>query len=481
MGRVVILDILGAFNLSRYHSDISIRLELSIFMTTFSHTAGELANLASTVLNQANKLGATASAVQISEGNGLSVNVRNGTVETVEQMRDKGMSVTVYHGQARGNASTSDFSLSAIQSAVSAAFDIARMTAPDPAAGLPDLDDLATPEQRARDLELCRPWKIDVAGSTDLALRIERAALDYDKAIANSDGASVSSYQGQFVLANSAGFSDGYAYSRHSTGVAPIAKQGEQMQRDGWYSSNIDSSRLADPEALGRYAAQRALSRLGARRLNTMKCPVVFEAPVAAGLLGSLVQATSGGALYRKSSFLLDSLGRSIFPKAIQVFEDPWISGAQGSGSFDDEGVDTRQRQLIEDGVLTGYFLSSYSARKLGMKTTGNAGGSHNLRLYSKKPTSGGLPGLLKLMDRGLLVTELMGQGVNYVNGDYSRGASGFWVERGEIQYPVEEITIAGNLKTMFKQLIAIADDEVNRGSKTVGSVLIKQMSIAGQ
>jgi PmbA protein len=449
-------------------------------MTTFSFTSSGLADLAASVLQMAKQVGASSSVVQISEGNGLSVNVRQGTVETVEQMRDKGMSVTVFHGQARGSASTSDFGPDAIQSAVKAAFDIARMTAPDEAAGLPDVQDLATPQQRQRQLNLCKPWALDVAQATQLALRAEQTALDYDKAIANSDGASVSSYQGQFILANSLGFADGYAYSRHSTGVAPIAKWKDQMQRDGWYSSNIDPQMLANPEQLGTYAAARALSRLGARSLPTGKYPVVYEAPVAAGLIGSLVQATSGGALYRKSSFLLDSLGKKIFAKSIQLEEDPWQIGAQGSGTFDDEGVATAQRRVVEDGVLQGYFLSSYSARKLGMRTTGNAGGSHNLRLYSSKPVKGGLPAMLKQMDRGLLVTELMGQGVNYVNGDYSRGASGFWVENGQIQYPVEEVTIAGNLKTMFKQLSAIGDDELTRGTKTVGSVLVAQMAVAG-
>ncbi len=449
-------------------------------MTTFSHTAASLADLAHSVLEHAKKIGASHSTVQISEGNGLSINVRQGAVETVEQMRDKGLNVTVFHGQARGSASTSDFSAAAIQSAVGAAFDIACMTAPDEAAGLPDASDLATPLQRQRDLQLCRPWQLEVAQATDLALRAEASALNFDKAIGNSDGASVSSYQGQFVLANSLGFSDGYAYSRHSTGVAPIAKWQDQMQRDGWYSSNIDPTQLASPESLGEYAAARALSRLGARSLPTGKYPVIFEAPVACGLIGHLVQATSGGALYRKSSFLLDSLGKAVFAKSIQLHEDPWIVGAQGSASFDDEGVATSARQVVQDGVLLGYFLSSYSARKLGMKTTGNAGGSHNLRLTAKRATAGGLPGLLKQMHRGLLVTEMMGQGVNYVNGDYSRGASGYWVDHGQIQFPVEEITIAGNLKSMFKQIVAIGDDEITRGTKTVGSVLIKQMSVAG-
>jgi PmbA protein len=453
---------------------------ISKLMAHFSHTPTELAELAAAVLLHAKTIGASDGAVQISEGHGLSINVRQGEVETVEQMRDKGMSVTVFHGQARGSASTSDFSTRAVESAVKAAFDIAKMTAPDPAAGLPDQKDLATPVHRQRDLQLCRPWELDVATATELALRTESAALGYDKAIGNSDGASVSSYQGQFVLANSLGFSAGYAYSRHSTGVAPIAKLNDQMQRDGWYSSNIDPTQLANPEALGHYAAARALSRLGARKVSTMKCPVVFEAPAACGLLGSFVQAASGGALYRKSSFLLDCLDKAIFAKQIQIMEDPWIVGALGSAAFDDEGVATTARQVVEDGVLKGYFLSTYSARKLGMRTTGNAGGSHNLRLSSQQTTSGGLPGLLKQMNRGLLVTELMGQGINYVNGDYSRGASGFWVEQGQIQYPVEEITIAGNLKTMFKQIAAVGDDEITRGTKTVGSVLIKQMSIAG-
>jgi len=283
------------------------------------------------------------------------------------------------------------------------------------------------------------------------------------------------------VLANTRGFCAGYPYSRHTLSVAPIAGRAGSMQRDDWYTSSRDPGRLADPEAVGRYAAERALARLDARKLTTRKCPVLFEAPLAAGLLGSFVQAVSGGALYRKSSFLLDSLGKQVFAPDIQVLEDPYVPGAVGSAPFDEEGVRTMRRQVVRDGMVQGYFLSTYSARKLGMKSTGNAGGSHNLALTSLLTAPGDdFRAMLKKMDTGLLVTELMGQGVNYVTGDYSRGASGYWVEKGEIQYPVEEITIAGNLKEMFRQIAGVGTDTVVRGTKVIGSVLIENMTVAG-
>jgi PmbA protein len=283
------------------------------------------------------------------------------------------------------------------------------------------------------------------------------------------------------VAANSRGFIGGYPYSRHTISVAPIAGKGAKMQRDDWYSSVRDAKKLAQPEAIGRYAAERALARLNARKLDTRTCPVLFEAPLAAGLLGAFVQATSGGALYRKSTFLLDSLGKSIFPSHIQVSEDPHVIGAIGSAPFDEEGVRTVARDVVKDGVLQGYFLSTYSARKLGMKTTGNAGGSHNLSLTSSQTKKNDdFVAMLKKMGTGLLVTELMGQGTNYVTGDYSRGASGYWVENGVIQYPVEEITIAGNMKDMFQDIVAVGADVLVRGTKQTGSILIEKMVVAG-
>ncbi len=404
--------------------------------------------------------------------------MRKGKVETIEQNRDKGVGITVYIGKKRGNASTSDFSAKSLEDTVEAAYNIARFTAEDDCAGLPDADML---EKNPQDLKLFHPWLVTAEEAIALACRIEAAAFETDKRISNCDGASVHAQQSHFVSANSRGFSGGYAFSRHTLSVAPIAGKGAGMQRDDWYSSHRNAKQLASPEAIGRYAAERALARLNSRTIDTRKCPVLFEAPLAAGLLGSLVQAVSGGALYRKSSFLLDSLGQQIFPTHIQVTEDPHILGGVGSSPFDDEGVTTKKRDLVKDGVLQGYFLSTYSARKLGMQSTGNAGGSHNLVMTSSlAKKSDNFVQMLKKMGTGLLVTELMGQGVNYVTGDYSRGASGFWVENGVIQYPVEEITIAGNMREMFQQIVAIGNDQLTRGTKTTGSILIESMTVAG-
>jgi len=435
--------------------------------------------LVTQALGHAKSLGATDAAAEVSEGQGLAVSVRLGEVETVEQTRDRSLSVTVFAGQRRGSASTSDFSMKALRETVEAAWHIARYTAEDPSAGLPDADALMM--EAAPDLQLYHPWDVSVEAAAKLALQAERAARDVDSRITNSEGANVDSHEGQFVLGNTRGFLNGYSYTRHGLSVSPIAGRGDKMQRDYWYTSSRRADQLAKPAEVGVYAAQRALARLNARRLSTRQVPVLFEAPLALGLLGALTQAVSGGALYRKTTFLVDSLGKQIFPTHLMVDENPFIPGAMGSGSFDDEGVRTQARQVVRAGILQNYFLSSYTARKLDLKTTGHAGGSHNLRLYSKqtKP-SDTLDAMLKEMGTGLLVTELIGQGVNYVTGDYSRGAFGFWVENGEIQYPVEEITIAGNLKDMFSQIAMIGADELTRGSKTTGSILLERMSIAG-
>jgi PmbA protein len=448
----------------------------------FIHSQDQLRQIAKDVLRFAQEKGASDAAVEISEGSGLSVTVRKGGVETIEQNKDKGMGVTVYLGPdrniRRGNASTSDFSQKALKDTVEAAYNIARFTAADDCAGLPDADTL---EMNPRDLQLCSPWLISAEEAVELAKRCEAAAFAVDKRITNSEGASVYVQQSHFVAANTRGFIGGYPYSRHTLAVAPIAGKGSNMQRDDWYSSVRDPNRLAKPEAIGRYAAERALARLNARKLDTRTCPVLFEAPLAAGLLGAFVQAVSGGALYRKSTFLLDSLGTAVFAPHIQIAENPHVIGGVGSAPFDEEGVKTQRRDVVRDGVVQGYFLSTYSARKLGMKTTGNAGGSHNLSLTSSlTKSSDDFKAMLKKMGTGLLVTELMGQGVNYVTGDYSRGASGYWVERGVIQYPVEEITIAGNMKDMLRQIVAIGSDTLVRGTKETGSILVEQMTIAG-
>lgn len=438
----------------------------------------EFESVVQQALSDAKRLGASQAAAEVSESQGLSISVRKGHVETVEQTNDRSLGVTVYHGKRRGSASTSVLTSQAIADTVQAAWDIAKYTAEDEFSGLPEEADLAT---EFPDLKLYKPWKIQSAEAIDLALQAESAALRYNSAISNSEGASVDSNSGRFVLANSLGFMGGYRYSRHGISVAVIAGQGDKMQRDYWYSSHRYPELLASPKSLGEYAAQRVLSRLSAKRIPTGKYPVLFEAPLAIGLLGSFAQAISGGALYRKASFLCDSLGKDVFAKHIQLREDPFIKGALGSSAFDDEGVRTQARDLVSAGQLQGYLLSSYTARKLGMPTTGNAGGSHNMRLQSSlTQKSDDFAQMLKKLGTGLLVTELMGQGVNYVTGDYSRGAFGYWVENGEIQHAVQEITIAGNLKDMYQQIVAVGSDEYTRGAKTTGSILIEQMSVAG-
>ncbi|HXD05017.1 MAG TPA: metalloprotease PmbA [Burkholderiaceae bacterium] len=447
----------------------------------FAYTREQFEQIVNDALSFACSLGASDAAAEVSEGSGLSVSVRKGEVENVERNRDKSLGVTVYVGQRRGNASTSDFSRAALEQTVRAAHDIARFTAEDPAAGLPDEADLALGDAARLELDLFHPWDIDADAAVDIARRCEGAAFAVDRQITNSEGAGVSAQQSHFMAGNTRGFRGGYASSRHSLSVAPIAGRGEDMQRDAWYTSMRSHEDMAEPEAVGRYAAQRALARLKARKIKTCEVPVLYESTLAAGLLGAYVQATSGGALYRKSSFLLDSLGKHVFPDHVRIDEDPHERRGKGSAAFDDEGVVTRRRRVVDAGVVGGYFLSSYSARKLGMKTTGHAGGSQNLVMSSMRTQPGDdLDAMLRKLGRGLFVTELMGQGVNYVTGDYSRGAAGYWVEDGRIAYPVHEITIAGNMRDMFQRLVAIGSDAYTLGSKTVGSVLIERMKIAG-
>jgi PmbA protein len=451
----------------------------------FAYSPAQFRELVEACLTSAKALGASDAVAEVSEGVGLSVSVRKGATENIERNRDKSISVTVYVGQRRGNASTSDFSTAAVAQTVRAAHDIARFTAEDPAAGLPDAEDLADAETAARDLDLFHPWAIDAEQAIVLAARCEAAALAVDRRITNSEGAGVSAQQSHFYSGNTRGFGAGYASSRHSLSVAPIAslpgRGGDDMQRDAWYTSMRAPEELAAPEAVGRYAAERALSRLASRKIKTCEVPVLFESSLASGLLGAYVQATSGGALYRKSSFLLDSLGKRVLPEHIDVVEDPLVPRGKGSAPFDDEGVATRPAKIVAGGVVGSYFLSSYSARKLGMHTTGHAGGSHNLTLTSRRTDRrDDLPAMLRKLGRGFFVIELMGQGVNYVTGDYSRGAAGFWVENGAIAFPVHEVTIAGNLRQMFQRIVAVGADTYTMGSKTIGSVLIEKMKIAG-
>jgi PmbA protein len=433
-----------------------------------------LNQLAADIVAYAKKQGATASACDVSEGLGKTISVRQGAVETIEYNRDKGLSVTVFLGQKRGNASTSDFSAQAVRDTVDAALNIARFTAEDDCAGLPEKSMLAT---RFPDLDLYHPWQLSVEQAIELACECEEAAFKTDKRIVNSEGASVNVNESNFIHANSLGFIGGYPASRHSVSCSVIGGKGDGMQRDYWYSVARDAKEILRVDEIGRIAAERTVRRLKARKLATTQCPVLFEAPIAASLFGHFVGAVSGGSLYRKSSFLLDHMDKPVFSDIVRIDDIPDIPRGLASSVFDDEGVRAQRRTIVEDGMLRGYFLGSYSGRKLGMQTTGNAGGTHNLIMRHGDLD---FAGLLRKMQRGLVVTELLGHGVNPVTGDYSRGAAGFWVEHGEIQFPVEEITIAGNLKEMYKNIIAIGSDVLTQGSRQCGSVLIERMSIAG-
>ncbi|MBC7778991.1 MAG: metalloprotease PmbA [Proteobacteria bacterium] len=444
----------------------------------FSLSEDTLKQIAADSLAHAKRLGATAADAEVNDGFGQSVTVRAREVETIEYTRDKSLGVSVYLGQQRGHASTSDFSPKAILDTVEAALSIARYTAADDCAGLPDpARHPSTQALSELDLDLYHPWDVSVDTAIDLARRCESAALEHDPRIANSEGANLYTQQWHFVLANSNGFIGAYPTSRYSLSCSVIGEHGDDMQRDDWYTAARREDELESPEAVGRRAATRAVQRLDARKLDTVNAPVLFEATLAGSLISHFVGAVSGGSLYRKSSFLLDSLGQTVFAPGVQLREAPHVARGLASSPFDDEGVATSAREVVRDGVVQGYFLGSYSARKLGMQSTGNAGGNHNLTL-----DSGALDfaGLLKKMGRGLVVTELLGHGINGVTGDYSRGAAGFWVEDGEIAYPVHEITIAGNLKTMFRGIVEIGSDVLHRGSKTCGSILLDDMTIAG-
>lgn len=441
----------------------------------FSYAFATLQQLAEDVLKHASNKGATACEVDVSEGFGQSVTVRCDEVETIEFNRDKGIGITVYAGQRKGYASTSDFSAQALRETVEAALNIARFTAEDDCAGLADAALMA---KDCPDLDLYHPWALSVEEAIDTARRCEQAAFDANPLVSNSEGASISTQQAHFVSANSLGFMGGYPTSRHYISCSVIAGEQDAMQRDDWYTTHRDASRLDNPQQVGRIAAERAVARLGGRKVKTGEFPVIFEAQLAGGLLGSLVHAASGGALYRKSSFLIDHLGKRIMPDFVQIAERPHIPCGLGSAAFDSDGVATRDRDIVTDGVLQGYFLSAYTARKLGMQTTANAGGSHNLII---QPGQYDLDGLLAQMGRGLLVTELLGHGINYVTGDYSRGAAGYWVENGKIVHPVEEITIAGNLKNMLAGIVAVGNDVQIRGTKQTGSIMIERMTVAGE
>jgi PmbA protein len=437
-------------------------------------TRADLDERVALALAEARQLGATEAEVGVSVDAGLSVTARLGEVETLEYQRDRGMGVTVYRGKRKGSASTADLSAGAIRETVAKAVSIAGFTAEDPCAGLPEPDTIAT---AIPDLDLSHEWDIEPEQARDLAVACEAAALAVDKRISNSEGATLSTHRGLRVFGNSLGFLGGYQSTVHSLSCAVIAQQDDDMQRDYWYSTVRDWRELEDASGIGKRAAQRALERLGARKLATCTAPVLFVPEIARGLLGHLIAAVRGGSQYRRSSFLLDAAGQQILPSWITLQERPHLKKALGSAPFDSEGVATNDRDIVANGILNGYVLSTYSARKLGMRTTGNAGGVHNLLLQGG---SEDLNGLMRKMGNGLMVTELMGHGVNAVTGDYSRGAAGYWIEGGAIAYPVHEITIAGNLKEMYQRIVALGTDVDVRGSIRNGSMLLDEMTIAG-
>jgi PmbA protein len=433
----------------------------------------KLKQICEDTLKLAKQMGASDAEVDVSYGTGQTVSVRKGETENIEYNRDKGISVTVFFGHRKGYASSSDFSQDALKDTVVAACNIAKFTAEDPFCGLADAADMAN---KIEDLDLYHPWQISVEAAAEIALHCEAAALAVDKRITNTEGASVSTNEGLFVYANTNGFIGGYPSSRHSISCSVIAEASNAMQRDYWYTNARDMADMAMPELVGETAGKRTIRRLGVKSMKTGQYPVLFEAPLASGLISSLISAISGGNLYRKSSFLLDSLGKKIASSLVNIEELPHLRKGLASSAFDNEGVATKSRILLENGVLQGYMLSSYSARKLGLQSTGNAGGAHNLIV---RDTNQSFNDLLKMMDKGLLVTEILGHGLNMVTGDYSRGAAGFWVENGIIAYPVEEITIAGNLKDMLNQIIAVGNDAVMPSAKQTGSLLIEQMTVA--
>lgn len=438
-----------------------------------------LAELAEDVIRRARAAGASQAEVSASVATGLSVNVRLGEVETVERNRDRGFGLTVYFGQRKGSASTADLKPESIDATIEQACAIARHTEPDPCAGLADAELMQT---HFPDLDLWHPWDLDVDRAIEIGREVE-AAGRANPAITNSEGASVQGGSALSVYANSHGFVGRERGTHHSVSCSLIAGKGEAMQRDGWYARVRDPGILPALDVLGRTAAERAAARLGARRLSTRQCPVLFAPEVARSLWGHLLAAASGGSLYRHASFLLDHVGKPVLPAFVDLIEEPLLPGGHASAAFDAEGVATRTAHLVQEGVLQRYVLGSYAARKLGLQTTGNAGGVHNLVVpgAADDGTMPGTDGMRQKLGTGLLVTELIGQGVSIVTGDYSRGAAGFWVENGEIAYPVQEITIAGNLRDMFMDVRAIGADVDPRSSILTGSVLIGKMTVAGE
>jgi len=434
----------------------------------------DLLALVELALEEARVLGASQAEAAVSMDVGLSVSVRLGEVETVEYQRDRGMGVTVYFGTRKGSASTADLSPAMLRETVAKACSIARFTAEDPCAGLADPDTLAT---EIPDLDLAHPWDVTPERACEMALECEAAAMAVDARITNSEGAGVSTHRGVRAYGNSLGFLAAYPGTVHSLSCAVLGSSGDEMERDYWYSTARDWRALESAVSVGRASGERAVRRLGARQIGTMKVPVLFAPDVARGLVGHFVGAVRGGSQYRRASFLLDAAGQQVFPDWFSISERPHLPRALASAPFDHEGVATRDRELVTAGVLLGYVLGTYSARKLGLRTTGNAGGTHNLLVHGRGRD---FAGMLALMDRGLLVTELMGQGVNGVTGDYSRGAAGFWVENGVIVHPVHEVTVAGNLRDIYRLIAEVGADVDARGGIRTGSILVEQMTVAG-
>jgi PmbA protein len=449
---------------------------MAVISTAVRLAQADLELIIERALEEARARGASQAEAAVSQDTGLSVGVRLGEVETLEHQRDRSMGITVYFGKRKGSASTADFSLDAVRETVAKACSIARFTAEDSCAGLADA---ALMEKAPPNLDLSHPWNIGADRAIEIAKSCEAAALAFDARINNSEGASLGTHQGLHVYGNTHGFLGGYPTTSHSLSCVVLAGTGEDMQRDYWYTSSRDWRELQDAEAVGRESARRTIARLGPRKISTRRAPVLFVPELARGLIGHFVAAIRGSSQYRQASFLLNSAGQQVFPANFSIAERPHILKAIASAPFDDEGVATKDRELVAAGVLDGYILSSYSARKLGLQSTGNAGGSHNLIVA---PTlTGGIDAMLARLGTGLLLTELMGQGVNTVTGDYSRGAAGFWVENGAIQHPVAEVTIAGNLRSMFGEIAAAGDDIDVRGGIRVGSILVREMTIAGE
>ena len=436
----------------------------------------ELEEVVSGALAEAQAAGASQADADASLQRGLTVTVRLGEVETIEYHRDRGLAVTLYFGKAKGSASTADLRPTAVRETVLKAAAIARHTAADECAGLADPDELA---RDIPDLSLHHPWEIEPEQAVTLARECEAAGLECDARLKNSEGATVTTHSGVRVYGNSHGFLAGVPSTSHSLSCALVAQGEGEMQRDYWYTVARNPRALDAPQAVGRRAAERTLSRLGGSKLSTRRAPVLFAPELARGVFGHFVSAIRGPSQYRRSSFLLDAAGQAVFPAFIDIAERPHIPAGLASSPFDAEGVSTRDRDLVSAGVLQGYVLGSYSARKLKLPTTGNAGGIHNLLVGSSE--TGSFEQLLRRMGTGLYVTELMGQGINGVTGDYSRGASGFWVEHGAIAFPVHELTIAGNLRDMLREIVAVGSDVDLQGAIRTGSLLVAQMTIAGQ